>query len=610
MAFAQQSLRTFGGLFPWNALHRGADNKRDKLTKRLRMLIVDDAEDDTLRLIQGLEGAGYDPEFERVDTGKAMAAALTRQTWDIVVSEYALPNFDGLAALSVLKQSRLDLPLIFVSRMIGEAVAVEAIKAGAHDYVAKGQFDRLTTVIERELRDIEVRRSRRTAEDWLKYTAQYDPLTDLPNRNLLYERLEQTLALSNSEPFTLMLMDLDRFKEINDTIGHQAGDILLQQVGLRLQGAARNGDTVARLGGDEFGVLLPGIDREGATLAALRFLRAFEAPFLIGGIALNAQPSIGIAFFPHHGGDRHVLMRCADIAMYLAKESGGGHSIYDPKRDSYSTERLALMADLHGAIDRNELFLVYQPKLNLESGTITGVEALARWRHPKNGLIPPDQFISLAERSGFIKPLTLWGLETALTQSRSWSDGGIDLPVSVNLSARTLHDGSFPDRMAELLENHRIAPERLELEITESVIMVDPVRALDILTRLSRMGINLSIDDFGTGYSSLSYLKKLPVKAVKIDKSFVMHMTRDQNDAQIVRSTIDLAHNLGLKVIAEGVESQEVWERLLTLGCDQAQGYYMSRPLPAADLNQWLNKLPWGLGQMNQTLDFNPALAM
>ena len=578
--------------------------------KQLRALIVDASQDATLLLLHGLAHGGYEVEFERVETAEAMASAISGRTWDVVISEYTMPQFSGLEALSVLKRSGLDLPFILVSDTIGEAVAVEAIKAGAHDYVVKSQLERLTIAIERELRDIEVRKSRKRAEEWLKYTAQYDPLTDLPNRNLLYDRLEQTLvsARSKSAPFALMVMDLDRFKEINDTIGHQAGDSLLQQVGLRLQGAVRKGDTIARLGGDEFGVLLPGVDREAATLAAVKFLKAFEVPFLIAEIALNVQPSIGMAFFPQHGCDRHALMRCADIAMYLAKESASGYSIYSLERDSYSTERLALMADLHRAIDGKQLFLVYQPKVNLETGAITGVEALARWQHPKNGLIPPDEFIALAERSGFIKSLTMWGLEAASNQSRAWSAGGIDVPISVNLSARTLHDSSFPDRVEQLLKSHRIAPEQLELEITESVIMVDPARALDILKRLNCMGISLSIDDFGTGYSSLSYLKKLPVNAVKIDKSFVMHMTQDQNDAQIVRSTIDLAHNLGLKVIAEGVESQEVWDRLRALGCDQAQGYYMSRPLRAADLTQWLTESPWGRAEMNRTMDFNTNL--
>ena len=582
------------------------------MSKRLRVLIVDGSDDDTQLLLRELAHGGYELEFERVDDAETMASSLSRRTWDIVLSEYAMPEFSGLAALSILKHSGLDLPFILLTGTGGESAAVEAMKAGAHDFVTKGNFERLVIAMERELRDVEVRRSRKRAEEWLKYTAQYDPLTDLPNRNLLYERLEQALisARSKNTPFALMVMDLDRFKEINDTVGHQAGDSLLQQVGLRLQAAARKVDTVARLGGDEFGVLLPGMDRAAAELAAVRFLKAFEAPFRIGKIALNVQPSIGTSFFPQHGADRHALMRCADIAMYLAKESATGYSVYTPERDSYSTERLALMADLHRAIDDHQLFLVYQPKVNIQTGAIIGVEALARWQHPKSGLIPPDQFIALAERSGFIKPLTMWGLEAALTQSRRWGMEGIEVPISVNLSARTLHDSRFPNRVEDLLETHGVAAEQLELEITESVIMVDPARALDILTRLNRMGISLSIDDFGTGYSSLSYLKKLPVKAVKIDKSFVMHMTQDQNDAQIVRSTIDLAHNLGLKVIAEGVENQEVWNRLLALGCDEAQGYHMSRPLPAPGLTQWLNELPRRLGQMNQTLNLDRTLEM
>ena len=551
-------------------------------------------------------------EFERVESAEALRSALAGRGWDIVISEYTMPNFSGLEALAVLKRSRLNVPFIIVSDSIGKDKALEAIETGVDDYVIKSQLDRLGVSIERALRDMEVQKSRNRAEDWLKYTARYDSLTDLPNRNLLYERLEQTLASARSrrEPSALMLLDLDRFKVINSTIGHQAGDFLLQQVGLRLQRAVRKADTVARLGGDEFAVLLPGMNQEMAARAAIRLLSAFVAPFPIGEIALNVQASIGIALSPGHGGDGHTLMRCADIAMYLAKDSASGYSIYSPEHDSYSTDRLALMADLHRAVNDKQLFLVYQPKINLEAESITGVEALARWRHPQKGLIPPDEFIALAERSGFIKTLTMWGLEAALLQSRTWSSVGIHVPISVNLSAHTLHDTSFPDRVKHLLENYGIAAERLEFEITESVIMVDPVRALDILTRLNRMGITLSIDDFGTGYSSLAYLKKLPVTAVKIDKSFVMHMTQDPNDAQIVRSTIELAHNLGLKVIAEGVEDQEVWDRLLTLGCDEAQGYYMSRPIPAPELTQWLKKSPWGLAGTDTEVDLSGALIM
>jgi len=582
------------------------------MAKLLRVLIVDDSEDDALLLLRGLRSGGFEPEFERVETPEAMATALTARPWDIVISDYSMPHFTGLAALTVLKQSELDLPFILVSGTIGEDLAVEAMRAGAHDYVMKGNLQRLTSAIERELRDADVRRKHKRAQEWLKYSAHYDQLTDLPNRNLLYERLEQTLdsAKSDSRPFALMFMDLDRFKEINDTVGHQAGDSLLQQVGMRLQGALRKVDTVARLGGDEFGVLLPGVDPEAAELAAGRFLKAFDPPFRIGAIALNVQASIGIALFPQHGSDRDALMRYADVAMYLAKESGGGYALYSPERDSYSTERLALMADLHRAIDLNQLFLVYQPKLNLQTGAITGVEALARWQHPELGLIPPDRFITPAERTGFIKPLTMWGLETALNQTGIWSKRGSNVPISVNLSARTLHDDSFPDRVQEMLEGQGIAPEQLELEITESVIMVDPARALEILTRISSMGVALSIDDFGTGYSSLSYLKKLPVNAVKIDKSFVINMTNDQNDAQIVRSTIDLAHNLGLKVIAEGVETREVWDQLLALGCDEAQGYYMSRPLAAPAITKWLYESKQGSPKSNRITQCNGALEL
>ena len=569
------------------------------MSKLLRVLNIDDSENDALLLRRRLSKEGFEVEFERVETAQAMAAALSDRSWDIVISDYAMPNFSGLAALSVLKQSGLDLPFILVSGTIGEGLAVDAIKAGANDYVMKGNLERLTTAIERELRDLEVRRERYQAQEWLKYLARYDPLTDLPNRNLLYQRLEKEIISHRGDrkSLALMLMDLDGFKEINDTMGHQAGDLLLQEVGRRLQGTSHKHDTVARLGGDEFGVLLTGVNEDRAGLAAAKLLKALEPPFVIGDLTVDVRASIGIAFFPQHGDDSDALLRRADVAMYLAKQSANSYVIYSPERDSYSPERLGLMAELHRAIDQNQLFLVYQPKIDLVTGTTIGVEALARWQHPNLGLIPPDQFIPMAERTGFIKSLTTWGLQTALNQSRIWLKQGFEVPVSVNLSARILHDGHFHDRVAELLDRHGVSSEQLELEITESVIMADPAHALDILTRISAMGVALSIDDFGTGYSSLAYLKKLPVNAVKIDKSFVMHMTADQNDAQIVRSTIDLAHNLGLKVIAEGVENREVWDRLLALGCDQAQGYYMSRPLPAAEMAKWFFDSPWGLAK-------------
>jgi diguanylate cyclase (GGDEF)-like protein len=575
-----------------------------KMAKPLRVLIVEDSENDALLLLRGLSRGGFEPQFERVDTPDAMASALASQVWDIVISDYSMPHFSGLEALGVLKQSGLDLPFILVSGAIGEGLAVGAMKAGAHDYVMKGNLQRLTTAIERELREVEVRRERKQAEEWLKYLAQYDPLTDLPNRNLFYERLEQALISHRheSKSLALMLMDLDHFKEINDTMGHQTGDHLLQEVGRRLQSTLSKNDTVARLGGDEFGVLFPGMTEESVSLAAGKLLKALEPPFVIGELTMDVRASIGVAFFPKHGDDKHALLRRADVAMYLAKRSANSYAIYSPERDSYSPERLALMAELHRAIDNNQLFLTYQPKVDLRTARVIGLEALARWQHPEVGLIPPDQFIAMAERTGFIKSLTIWGLKTALSQASAWREQGFEIPVSVNLSARTLHDMNLPDHIADILKDHGIDAGQLELEITESVIMEDPAHALAILTRISHMGVALSIDDFGTGYSSLGYLKKLPVQTVKIDKSFVINMPMDENDALIVRSTIDLAHNLRLKVVAEGVENQNVWDRLVYFGCDAAQGYYMSRPLPVKEMTKWLLDSPWGLKGSNSGL--------
>jgi diguanylate cyclase (GGDEF)-like protein len=567
------------------------------MPKPLRVLIVEDSENDSLLLLRGLWRGGYEPQFERVDTPETMAAALRAQEWDVVISDYSMPKFNGLAALWLLKQSGLDLPFILLSGTVGEDVAVEAMKAGAHDYVLKSNPQRLVYAIEREIREAEMRRQRRLSEDRLRYLANYDALTDLPNRNLFYEKLGQTLAASREEnkPLALILLDLNDFREINDTMGHQLGDVMLQQLGARLRETLRDHDTVARLGGDEFAVLLPGANQEDATLTARKILHALEAPFTIADLNLDAQASLGVALFPDHAADKDTLMRRADIAMYVAKQSASGYAIYSAERDSYSPERLALMTQLRHAIDNNELYLAYQPKIDLRSGTVIGLEALARWHHRERGMIPPDQFVAMAERTGLIKSLTQWALNAALTQSQVWRARGLEIPISVNLSARNLHDVNLPDQIDKLLQDHGAKPKALELEITESTIMADPARAFEILTSINRMGVALFIDDFGIGYSSLGYLKRLPASAIKIDKSFVLNMTDDENDAMIVRSIIDLAHDLKLKVIAEGVENRAVWDRLAALGCDAAQGYYMSRPLPAAEMTEWLLDSQWGL---------------
>jgi diguanylate cyclase (GGDEF)-like protein len=428
-----------------------------------------------------------------------------------------------------------------------------------------------------------------------EHQALHDALTDLPNRTLFHDRVGQALASARREhiPVAVMIMDLDRFKEVNDTLGHASGDELLKQAGERLRAALRESDTVARLGGDEFGVLLPRVVDSAAAVSVAHKLRsALEEPFTIHGLALQMEASVGIALFPEHGDDVHSLLQRADVAMYVAKEHPAGCEVYAKERDEYSPDRLTMLTELRRGIDAGELVLHYQPKAELRSGEVGGVEALVRWSHPTRGLVPPDEFIPLAQKTGVIVPLTHFVLNEALRQCRTWQLEGLNLCVGVNLSARNLLDVNLPDTVGGLLAKWEVTPSLLELEITESTILADPIRAMHVLSRLSDMGVRLAIDDFGTGYSSLAYLKRLPVDELKIDKSFVQGMERDENDAVIVRSTIDLGRNLGLLVVAEGVETEEAWRRLVSLGCDVAQGYYLSRPVPAAELAAWLRASP------------------
>ncbi|MFN2627509.1 MAG: putative bifunctional diguanylate cyclase/phosphodiesterase [Gaiellaceae bacterium] len=426
-----------------------------------------------------------------------------------------------------------------------------------------------------------------------EHLALHDPLTDLPNRSFFHDRAAQAIlgAKRGGGRAALILFDLDRFKEVNDTLGHHNGDLLLKQIGLRLGAALREGDSVARLGGDEFGVLLPSVADADAALAVAEKLRqTFREPVCLDGIVLDLEASAGIALYPEHGHDVETLLQRADVAMYLAKHDHSGCELYSAGRDQYSPARLALVAELRRAIDQRELVLYYQPKADLRSGRVDSVEALIRWQHPERGLLLPDAFIPLAERTGLIRELTLSVLDAALRQLCSWQEDGLELCVSVNLSARDLLDLQLPDTIRDLLGKYELQGERLELEITETVILADPTRARLILSRLSAMGVQLAIDDFGSGYSSLAYLKRLPIGEIKIDRSFVMNMEQDENDAVIVRSTIDLGRNLGLRVVAEGVESEAIWNDLARLGCDRAQGYYLSRAVPGQALAEWMRE--------------------
>jgi diguanylate cyclase (GGDEF)-like protein/PAS domain S-box-containing protein len=427
-------------------------------------------------------------------------------------------------------------------------------------------------------------------QEHLSHQALHDPLTGLPNRALLYDRLDQVLRVSQREqlPFALCLLDLDRFKEVNDTLGHQRGDRLLQEVATRVHGALRDSDTVARLGGDEFAILLPGAGVEGAVTVATRIRHAFEAPLDLDGHFPDIVGSIGIALFPLHAPDGTALMACADIAMYAAKQAGGGYALFDPGRVEHSADHLALPRELRQALASDGLFLEYQPLVDLLSGQVIAAEALLRWSHPRHGIVPPGRFVPIAERIGILDALTRWVLDAALRQCRLWGQGGLPLRVAVNVAPSTLRQPDLPAQVATALATHDVPASSLTLEITEAALLADPEQALKILAELGEMGVRISIDDFGTGFSSLAYLKHLPVHEIKIDKSFVLGMQPGKRDEAIVRSVIELSHNLGFAVVAEGIEDQATLSRLAELSCDSGQGFFMSHPVSAAALEQWV----------------------
>lgn len=420
----------------------------------------------------------------------------------------------------------------------------------------------------------------------LAFQAMHDALTRLPNRILIIDRLQVaiTQAKRNHGRAVVFLLDLDHFKEVNDTLGHPTGDILLKELGQRLPNALREGDTIGRLGGDEFALVLPDTNEEGAWAVGRKILEELKKPFTVNEHNLVVDASLGMAVFPDHGEDDATLLRRADVAMYAAKKGDEHIAVYSPEIDTFSVERLALMADLRHAIESDQLKLYYQPIVELKTGKVVRAEALARWNHPTKGMIPPDLFINMAESSGLIKPLTDWVLRAAINQLAIWESKGIDLQVSINLSVRNLLDTKLPERIQQLCNENMVSSDRLNCEITENDLMANPELVMSTLNHPDMKDIDFSIDDFGTGYSSLSYLKRLPVQEVKIDRSFVTYMLKDNDDATIVRSTIELAHNLGLKVVAEGVEDLETMIQLQVLNCDFAQGYHFLRPVPANEL--------------------------
>jgi diguanylate cyclase (GGDEF)-like protein len=418
----------------------------------------------------------------------------------------------------------------------------------------------------------------------------HDPVTGLPNRVLLLRRLTDAIVIAAREvrPAAVLLFGIDRFRHVNESQGHQAGDLVLDHVARRLQAYAPPTGSIAHLGGDQFAVLLPGSDTAEASRIGLAIVELLNTPVLLNGQETPVSTSLGIVVYPNHGDDPATLLRRSELALSAAKHSPAGYAVYTTDQDDQAAERLALASALRRAIDDDELTLCFQPKVDCESGALVGVEALARWMHPRLGEVPPQRFVALAEQTGLIGALTRWALNAALCQSRLWLDAGLALPIAVNLSALDAQDPSLPAAVADLLERWSVPAALLEVEITESALLGLPEVARDVLLRLESMGVLASLDDFGTGYSSLAYLKQFPVRELKIDRSFIADMAHETRDRTIVRSTIALGHSLGLQVVAEGVEDLNTFELLRELGCDLIQGYQVARPMPATELVQWI----------------------
>lgn len=438
---------------------------------------------------------------------------------------------------------------------------------------------------------------RAETSEWKKkslHDSTHDSLTELPNRALFYDLLRQAIMVASREnrKVSVLFMDIDKFNEINEGLGHGGGDIILKELAGRLQQLLEGGHPIARMGGDEFAILLTNEDiGEGAAVAlAKRIHQSLESPFTLDKSTIEVAISIGISLYPEHGTAVGALVQQAEIAMSAAKKNQSGYVVYSSALSQENPRRVLLVSELRHAIDNDHLELHYQPKINMQTGEVFSAEVLVRWTHPEHGSIPPGEFIPLAERGRLINTLTQWVVRTSIKDSEYWHKNGLNIGMAINISARDLNDPELPELFARLLADHDVKPEWFTLEITESSIMEDPAGALGILNRLNGMGFGLSIDDFGTGYSSLAYLSKLPVQEVKIDQTFVLGMTRNKDDSIIVGATIDLGHNLGLKVVAEGVEDKETWQLLKQRGCDIAQGYFMSPPLAKSRFEAWLKE--------------------
>ncbi len=686
------------------------------MSEPLNVLLVEDSEDDAILTRRQLSQAGFELHCERVDSAVLMQAALDSRAWDVVISDYHMPGFSGSAALKLLQTAELDIPFVIVSGAIGEEIAVELMRAGAHDYIMKGNLARLAPAIERELREAGERRARRAAEadlrlaakvfegsvegilitdkngrilrinqaflditgygedeaigqrprmlqsgrhdeaffrrmwaslaatgswqgeiwnrrkngeiypEWLTISAvsdesgqvthyiggftdlsqqkqaeehiqhlmYYDALTNLPNRALFRDRFQHCmLRTRRSNDHTAFIhLDLDRFIKVNDTLGHAVGDQLLLQVGQRLSKAIRPMDFVARLGGDDFAMAVPALMTHAEVEDFLeKIVDVFAEPFCIAKREIFLIPSMGVVMYPDDAGSYDELACYAETALQYAKRLGESYQFYHSAMNTDADERLNMESALRRALERDEFRLHYQPQVDVSTGDVIGVEALLRWERYDDGMVMPGRFIPLLEDTGLIITVGEWVLRCACRDQQTWlAGGGRPVPVAVNLSPRQFRNRDLVHMIDKVLEESGTDPHLLELEITESSVMDDPEFAMQTLQACHERGIRIAIDDFGTGYSSLSYLKRFPLDVLKIDRSFVADVPKDDDDAAIIDTIIAMAHRLNLRVIAEGVETAAQQGFLREHGCDWVQGYYFGRPMPLSDLLRYLQK--------------------
>ena len=564
------------------------------------------AENDAEKTIRPVAYAGFEgepeqaPRFTWAETGQGnTATAMAIRSGQPCIGRRLLsdPNVEPAWREEAQRRGYASVSAypLFVEGIILGSLTIYATEADAFDEAEGKLLGEMADDLAFGIATLRLRVRHQKDEETIERMAYFDPLTGLPNRARLDDLLAETIAAARlqNRPLALLVLDVDRFRQINEVIGYARGDTLLRGIGLRLQGLLSQAEILAHLGRDEFAILLPRSDANRATETAQRILNALEAPFDLTDIRVEVRASIGISLFPGHGTDPELLLLRADSAVTQAKRTHTGYALFRGDTEPENRRRLSLVGDLRRAIEGNELLLYYQPKIDMRSGLLCGAEALVRWQHPDLGLVSPDKFIPLAEHTGLIQPLTHWVVNTALGQCYAWHEMGLHTPLAVNLSMPNLRDPRLPGRIAGILTTWGAKPDWLQIEVTETSLMEDPAGTMEVLRRLSGMGMKIFVDDFGTGYSSLSYLQKLPIDAIKIDKSFVLGVPDDEDSLVIVRSTIDLAHDLDLRVVAEGVESGEIWEQLAALGCDEAQGTYVSEPIPAGQFLDWQKQWQW-----------------